>query len=604
MHTISIILLAVKIIRQGQVLNLPPNEKGRMTMNPKMFLLLFCVLSLILMMPSVSYASDWTQFQKDSFNSGLTYDRAPVTAPSSISWTYKTASGSGGMGYSGAVNVVPVVAGDILYVVVPGGNVSAIDKTTGSVIWTTSIGAVSFQIGSPAYGNNTLFVPREDGKMYALDGQSGDILWETGAIGDWMYTPVVYDEHRIYFGDCSDYLGNNGRMFCYSDTGEEIWSRASSSGGGYYWAGPAVVGDFVVFVDSRGNLTSLYKDAGSVCDEISVTSMFAIGSPGEFKSSVSYSPDSGKVFFTSGGGYCYSVGFNADGTFDVSDVHYRKLYASSTSTPAVFNGRVYVGCGGFSEGRLYCLDEGNLSEIWYYTANGGIKASPALSRAYDDGDGEVYVYFTTNCASGAVYCLKDYPGNTAASLQWRYDPPAGMSEYILQGVSISDGWVFFGNDAGYLFGLANSQSIIKQYVFADFKANVTSGDSPITVQFTDMSVGATSWSWDVNGDGIEDYTVQNPVHTYEEPGVYTASLTARKSSYSHTRTGVGYIDVDWNPWNDPDSEKGNIISLNEASAAVTCWQYKLAVPNSGGHVISLVEISDIVTCWQYKIPME
>ncbi|MDD3072026.1 MAG: NosD domain-containing protein, partial [Methanoculleus horonobensis] len=58
---------------------------------------------------------------------------------------------------------------------------------------------------------------------------------------------------------------------------------------------------------------------------------------------------------------------------------------------------------------------------------------------------------------------------------------------------------------------------------ADFTANVTSGDAPLAVAFTDASIGAASWSWEF-GDGATS-TGQNPVHTYGKAGNYTAILT-------------------------------------------------------------------------------
>jgi outer membrane protein assembly factor BamB len=549
------------------------------------------------MMVTVSSASDWTQFQKDSYNSGLTCDRAPVDTPSVISWNCQVPS-------AGAVDCSPTVVDDTLYIVVPGGNVSAIDKTAGTVTWDTNIGVTGYQLGTPAYGNGTLFVPREDGRMYALDGQSGDVLWVADVSENWLYTPVVYDEHYLYFGDCSDFEGNGGNFYCYSDMGEEIWARASSSGGGYYWAGSAIVGDFVVFVDSRGYLSSLEKDTGYLQDEVNVSELFSLADAGEFKSSVSYSPDTGKLFFTSKGGYCYSLGFYDNGSFDVSDNYCTELYRGSSSTPSVFNGRVYVGCGDWSTGgRLYCLDESDLSEIWNFTANAGIKASPVISRAYDEGDGEVYIYFTSNCLQGTVYCLKDYPGNSEVIEMWSYEPSSGKNEHILQGVAISDGWLFFGNDGGYLFGLATSQSVKAQHVFADFETNISSGDYPLTVEFIDKSVDADSWSWDVDGDGVVDYTERNPVHTYDELGSYNVSLTAGNSVFTHTRMVKDCIAVDWNPWNDLESEYGDLISYDEVLDAVFYWKYGLPVPGTAERVLSFDEILDIVFYWKYSCPM-
>jgi PKD repeat protein len=58
---------------------------------------------------------------------------------------------------------------------------------------------------------------------------------------------------------------------------------------------------------------------------------------------------------------------------------------------------------------------------------------------------------------------------------------------------------------------------------SNFTADVTSGPSPLTVNFTDLSTGnPTLWSWNF-GDGIHS-NLQNPSHTYESVGVYNASL--------------------------------------------------------------------------------
>ena len=70
---------------------------------------------------------------------------------------------------------------------------------------------------------------------------------------------------------------------------------------------------------------------------------------------------------------------------------------------------------------------------------------------------------------------------------------------------------------------------------ANFTANVTSGCSPLVVQFTDQSTGnPTSWAWDL-GNGSTS-TVKNPISTYVNPGVYSITLTATNASGSSTKT--------------------------------------------------------------------
>jgi len=67
-------------------------------------------------------------------------------------------------------------------------------------------------------------------------------------------------------------------------------------------------------------------------------------------------------------------------------------------------------------------------------------------------------------------------------------------------------------------------------------------DDNMSVNFTDTSVGAISWQWDVDGDDAIDYTVQNPSHTYT-PGDYDVTLTITNSnSSSITKVFPSYIN--------------------------------------------------------------
>ncbi len=68
---------------------------------------------------------------------------------------------------------------------------------------------------------------------------------------------------------------------------------------------------------------------------------------------------------------------------------------------------------------------------------------------------------------------------------------------------------------------------------ADFDYTQTSCN---TVTFNDGSLKPNnSWAWDVNGDGITDYTTQNPTHTYPSAGVYSVRLTIANGTVTTTK---------------------------------------------------------------------
>lgn len=82
-------------------------------------------------------------------------------------------------------------------------------------------------------------------------------------------------------------------------------------------------------------------------------------------------------------------------------------------------------------------------------------------------------------------------------------------------------------------------------LLADFTTDVTQGSAPLTVNFTDLSTGATTWEWDFDHDGILDATATpSPSYTYENAGTYTVSLTVTDGSgTADTETKTDYITV-------------------------------------------------------------
>ena len=77
---------------------------------------------------------------------------------------------------------------------------------------------------------------------------------------------------------------------------------------------------------------------------------------------------------------------------------------------------------------------------------------------------------------------------------------------------------------------------------AEFSANPTSGNSPLTVQFTSTSTGAiTTYSWNFGDGGTS--TAQNPSHTYQNAGTYTVALTVTGPGGTDTETKTGLITM-------------------------------------------------------------
>jgi PKD repeat protein len=91
-----------------------------------------------------------------------------------------------------------------------------------------------------------------------------------------------------------------------------------------------------------------------------------------------------------------------------------------------------------------------------------------------------------------------------------------------------------------------------KYLTVDFSGVPTSGYVPLTVYFTDATVGYNvtldTWTWSF-GDSSANSTQQDPAHTYTTSGLYNLILTVTNTSFSKTNTTqkTAYINVTVNP---------------------------------------------------------
>jgi len=113
-----------------------------------------------------------------------------------------------------------------------------------------------------------------------------------------------------------------------------------------------------------------------------------------------------------------------------------------------------------------------------------------------------------------------------------------------------------------------------------FTADNPLGFAPLTVQFTDESDFATSWSWDF-GDGSEKSTEQNPEHVFAIVGSYTVTLTTTNEKGDSVLVKENYIKANEKPelpegeklygGNMEDPNLWNISGLNGDAVTTSTW---------------------------------
>lgn len=135
-------------------------------------------------------------------------------------------------------------------------------------------------------------------------------------------------------------------------------------------------------------------------------------------------------------------------------------------------------------------------------------------------------------------------GGNAGNVTIRYGSSlVDAGSYTMAGGSPGSGGVG-GDGQSYTassgtFGTDGTKSSIAIKPTADFTASPTSGTRPLTVSFTNKSLGATSYSWDF-GDSTGS-SVENPTKIYTSVGTYTVSLTSSNSAGDTTVTKTNLI---------------------------------------------------------------
>ncbi len=118
--------------------------------------------------------------------------------------------------------------------------------------------------------------------------------------------------------------------------------------------------------------------------------------------------------------------------------------AGVVSSPAVANGRVFVGC---NDGAVYCLNSSNGELVWYYPTESEVKSSPAIDN------GCVYI----GSGDGNVYALN----STNGSQLWNYT----TGNEVESSPAVVEGVVYIGSGDGNVYAL-NASSGAKLWSYA------------------------------------------------------------------------------------------------------------------------------------------
>lgn len=435
------------------------------------------VLSVILSAAPASnlpdYSGEWPTFRNSKNNNALTNTVTPDSAATAeLKWAKKY-----GSGWSASTSI-PIIVNENVYFIM-GSKIIRADKATGEALKEGTLkGSAGFSTNSLVYAEGMVFAQVGNGVIQAFNADTLESLWVTESIGGQTISPITYYNGYIYTGVWSGETKEQN-FACFSVTDEDptngfetkyaTWLRPHA--GGYYWVGAYVNDVCAVFGSDDGTsgsnsptavLYSVNPVTGSIIDTINDVK-------GDIRCCVVY--DSGRVYFTTKGGYLYSVGLNSNGTFDHASINSIQIGSMSTSTPVIYKGRLYVGCSGKgydwdgdSGSGIAVVDVsgGKLDIIYKASTPGYPQAGPLVSTAFESSTGKVYVYTTYNNNPGGIYIIEDSAGQTEPSANNGnlYVPEKAYQQYCISTICAdSEGTLYYKNDSGALIAVKSKAKL-------------------------------------------------------------------------------------------------------------------------------------------------
>ena len=155
-------------------------------------------------------------------------------------------------------------------------------------------------------------------------------------------------------------------------------------------------------------------------------------------------------------------------------------------------------------------------------------------------------YYAFSTVPTKVTFVDNSPGSTPMTWEWDFGDGTTSDEQNPTHTYLRRGTYTVSLTVKNAYGTSTATK--KNYITigmepkADFSGSPDAGDAPLTVKFTDQSLGqVTKWTWDF-GDG-KGSSEQSPVHTYWSGGDYNVILTVSNDYGSSDITKTNYIRV-------------------------------------------------------------
>ena len=309
-----------------------------------------------------------------------------------------------------------------------------------------------------AYTDGVIIIPLSNGRLQGVSASEMKTLWVSGAItsGAQNISTVTASGGMVFTGTAnsldSSYNAATGTFFGINAiTGERVWANEEANTG-FYWSGACKVGNVLLYGNDAGVLTAVDPATGKTVSALKLSSAI--------RSTVISNNAETETYVTTNDGTLHKISVAPNGS--LSELGTASFASKSTSTATLFQGNLFVGgCAADYTGTLSVIDAATMQVKHSTSLPFEVKSAPLVAKA---ADGNTYAYFTCNGAEGTwpnytsgggawVYCLET---NTATKL---FDATGSMANWCTKSIVMgADGTLYWTNDSGTLFALANAAS--------------------------------------------------------------------------------------------------------------------------------------------------
>lgn len=278
-----------------------------------------------------------------------------------------------------------------------------------------------------------------DGFSYELSYVSNDpnTKYDNGT-GNYPTSPNAPHPDKATGSDTTSYVKNEG------NTSAATSAPTSSNNAALSWK--------KAYGNDAGVLTAVDPATGKTVSALKLSSAI--------RSTVISNNAETETYVTTNDGTLHKISVAPNGS--LSELGTASFASKSTSTATLFQGNLFVGgCAADYTGTLSIVDAATMQVKHSVSLPFEVKSAPLVAKA---ADGNTYAYFTCNGAEGTwpnytsgggawVYCLET---NTATKL---FDATGSMANWCTKSIVMgADGTLYWTNDSGTLFALANAAS--------------------------------------------------------------------------------------------------------------------------------------------------